>query len=212
VTVLLFLDTETTGTEPVIHEVIEIGAVLGSITFHDDPPGLVSWREFGSLDYKIRPQHIETADPDALRINGYNPDGWTGAAEPRVALQALDNLLARGGERVMLAGHNVQFDYDFMRMCYQKAEMKWPICFGYRRLDTMSLSAPLWLRGLTSNGSASLDAVAACLGIPRPTPHRAYDDAIAARDVALFMMAQHLAAANAVPLPPTPPTRPSISL
>jgi DNA polymerase-3 subunit epsilon len=186
VTVLLFADTETTGKDPMVHEVIEIGAILGTMTFTDE--GGVKWKHLGELALKIRPQHIETADPEALAINGYTETDWEFAVDPQDALQDLDDLLTKAGERVMLAGHNVQFDYNFLKACYQKAEFPWPICFGYRRLDTMSLSAPLWMRGLTPNGSASLDAVCTYLGIRRPTPHRAYDDALAARTVALHMM------------------------
>ena len=53
---LVFVDVETTGLDETRHEIIEIAVIRGSQTYHR----------------KVQPQHIETASPRALEINGFS--------------------------------------------------------------------------------------------------------------------------------------------
>jgi len=61
-----FIDIETTGLNLEKNEVIEIGCVLAT-------PLLEVIEEF---ELKIKPEHIENADPVALKVNHYNEKDW----------------------------------------------------------------------------------------------------------------------------------------
>ena len=64
---LVFIDTETTGLDPSIHELIEIGFVRVKQDWNGEKPTFEIIEEW---DQKIRPEHIKTADPTSLKING----------------------------------------------------------------------------------------------------------------------------------------------
>ncbi len=67
---LVFFDLVTTGLNPLRHEIIEIAAIAAR------PP---HFRSFAEFKIKTLPQHIETADPEALEINQYSKKSWAQA-------------------------------------------------------------------------------------------------------------------------------------
>ena len=106
-TKMVFLDTETTGLKPGkdAAEIIEVALIL-------EKPS-------GEIDYwaaKVRPQHIETAHPKALQINGYTPEKWIEAVEPESIAQPLADLL----HGATLVGHNIQFDCKFLDLLFRE--------------------------------------------------------------------------------------------
>lgn len=166
-----FVDLETTGLDPELHEIIEIGAVRVDPTLGT---------EIGRYHVLVLPEHIETASPKALRVNGYDPERW---AEEGIALDLAIEGLSRWIAGATIAGHNAAtFDVPFLRVAFRKAEVDWPEC-DYHVLDTCALALPLKVGGLTP--SVGLDAVLRVLRLsPRPSPHRALDDADASLRVA----------------------------
>ena len=80
---LAFLDIETTGMDVNKHEIIELGCVL--VKEQDDG----SYKIINEIDIKIQPAHIETAEPEALRVNGYDPAAWFFASSLKDALTEL---------------------------------------------------------------------------------------------------------------------------
>ena len=117
-----FLDTETTGLDPLIHEIIEIA--------------VITQRHDGKVDRfvcRVRPAHIETAHPRALEINGYDPDLWQGAP---VFSEIADELAARLKWGIII-GHNVEFDLSFLRAALQKCGSP---RITFRRMCTQQLA------------------------------------------------------------------------
>ena len=55
---------------------------------------------------KIKPQHIETAHPKALEVNGYNEEDWADALNPVEAAHELAELL----RDTIIIAHNAPFD------------------------------------------------------------------------------------------------------
>lgn len=150
-------DTELTGLDPDIHEIIEIGLVLL------DPVTLDPLERYIT---KVIPEHIETATPQALQINGYNEEDWHDAIPLSVALETYSAITAGG---VFLA-HNMATDWAFMRAGFRKTGV--PDQLDYHRIDLFSTAFAL-LRdcGLTE---FKLVMLARHLGIPEePLPHRA---------------------------------------
>ncbi|MES2931749.1 MAG: 3'-5' exonuclease [Patescibacteria group bacterium] len=150
-------DTELTGLDPDVHEIIEIGLVLlDPVTL--DP----IWR----YDTKVIPEHIETASPEALKINGYSEEEWRDAIPLRDALEAYSTIAADG---VFLA-HNMATDWAFMRAGFKKTGV--PDRLDYHRIDLFSTAFALLHESELTE--FKLLMLARHLGVPEePLPHRA---------------------------------------
>lgn len=163
---LCFIDVETTGLDPYTHELIEVAAIRASWS---------SLRPLRVATRKVQPMRIESADPRALEVNGYAPEGWADAVSLEDALRVLAPLM----EGAALAGHNVGFDVAFLERAYAETGLPLP-AVDYHRLDTSSLS---WLFAAEGE-SLSLAATCRRLGIEQSNAHRALADAWSSLEVA----------------------------
>lgn len=147
------VDTETTGLSSAEgHELVEVATIA-----IDDAALGEGW---SSLVRPGRP-----IPPDASAVHGIT-DAIVADAPPTEGIAA--ELRRRCGERTLVF-HNVAFDLPFLRAMLRQAgvpALRNPI------IDTLGLA-----RGLNGPGSNSLGALAARLGLPRETQHRALGDA-----------------------------------
>jgi DNA polymerase-3 subunit epsilon len=125
--------------------------------------------------FKVRPEHIETADPKALEVNGFRPEDWEDAISQRSAAAHLSAML-RGS---ILVGHGVRLDLNFLDALSQQQGVE--ISTRYA-IDTVTLVEehlrPLGLK------SRSLKNTCTFLGIPpEPDVHRALNGARLAKRV-----------------------------
>lgn len=164
---IVFVDTETTGLDPSIHEVWEIA--------------LIDRRPDG--DYKthlyVRPTHLETADPNALQLNrfyerthdfadatGDTPGPvWMGA-------KTAARRVARITAGAVLIGSNPGFDATFLGrfLRSQKLAPAWhyrPVCVA-----TMAYG---YLHGAAANHNVAVESGA----YADTTEHVAVEDAAA---------------------------------
>lgn len=157
------VDCETTGLDPSKHEIIEIGCVI-----FDDK----TFEILDTVDLKVRPRHISTADPEAIKINGYTPEKWEGA----LRLGAAVHILMEKADDAMFCAHNVSFDYSFIRATGVLDS------FDHHKVDLFSLAwakiphrkMPHW----------SLESICEYLGIKsEPKIHRAINGAMAGYEV-----------------------------
>ena len=169
---LAFIDLETTGLDPERHEILEIG-VIGV-----DPRTL---DECDVLEVRVRPEHIDNADPVALELIGYTPDAWADAIPLREALARIAPLL----DCAILAGHNVGFDRAFLDAAWKRTRVE-PPAMDHHVIDTATLAWPLVASGLID--SLSLSTVCAELGIALEPAHRALTDARRSLAVARRML------------------------
>ena len=154
---LAFIDTETTGLDATRHEIIEIAILVWDG---------VKLRVY---EQRIYPKHIHTADPVALKINGYNPDDWAAAPYFNEQAQTIADLLCG----CTVVGHNVQFDLAFIERQLKACNIAIP---RYRVVDTCTLvHEHLIPIGCPGHG---LDKVRAFLGWVRPDAHTALSDAM----------------------------------
>jgi len=103
------LDTETTGTWPGKHELLEIGVVI----CNPEPPfGIVD-----SFEVKIKPERMEDAEPAALAVNRYNDMEWENAVPEK---QAIEEFVYKV-KGASLWGWNMGFDRAFLEQAMNRA-------------------------------------------------------------------------------------------
>lgn len=97
---LCFCDIETTGTEPGVHEVTEIA---------------FKHEKLGAWSTQIMPQHMDRAQPDALRISRFNTADWVGAPKFTQVAPKITEFVADA----TLVGHNFMgFDVPILKGNY----------------------------------------------------------------------------------------------
>ena len=155
-----FVDIETTGLNPHVAEIIEIGVVVYNIK-----TGTVEER-----NVKVRPLHIERAEPKALEVNGYREQDWKDAVTLEEALNEIGGIC----EGATFLAYNATFDWSFLEKAYQDTGVAIP--FHYHRLCIMSMA---WAKVPRSKVQGySLKTICAYLGIaPEPKIHRALNGA-----------------------------------
>lgn len=150
------IDTETTHLDPDIGEIIEVSLMTSDGTW---------------LDLRVKPQHIETASPKALEVNGYTPGAWERAEPPSEVVSRLTHLLAGR----VIVGHNPHFDMRHLRVFYQRLGLEDTFhTFDRRLIDTTTLAYE-WLvpHGLEST---SLQNICKFLQIDNAGAHTAFRD------------------------------------
>ena len=181
---LAFVDLETTGLSPLRHEIIEIAAIVV------DGSGFDVVKSFES---KIFPEHIENAEKEALKINGFSPKAWGKAPSQKAVLQEFANL-APGG---VVVGWNVSFDWAFLEASFERLGIIHK--FDYHQIDAMSVAyAKLFKLGEFTG--LSLRKVAPIFGIdlPENETHSAAKDVKATLDVFRKVMGQEVIQQNLI--------------
>jgi len=125
---LAFIDVETTGLKILKHEVLEIGCMI--VMVQDD--GSFTVKE--EFEIKIKPERLEDADPEALRINGYNEAGWMFAHSKQEAMQ----VLAQKTDGAVMVAHNIGFDYSFIQKTFEECGIENKMF--YAGIDTLTLA------------------------------------------------------------------------
>lgn len=169
---LLFLDTETTGLTPDLHEIIEIACVL------TDPTGE---KTLSVYEAKLMPQHIERAEARALEVNGYSKDTWEATATPADKVAADIQRIATDA---VLVGQNISFDIDFVTRFLIKNYHR--PTWHYHKVDTATLAWPLYKAKLIEG--LSLNALCEFFERDRPKVHRALEDVHLCRMIYLDLM------------------------
>jgi DNA polymerase-3 subunit alpha (Gram-positive type) len=146
-------DLETTGLRPSIDKILEIGAVKVE-------DGVVTETYETFIDHGI-------AIPERITdLTGITEEMVAGSPSVR---EAVEGFLAFARDAVLL-GHNVQFDYRFMK----RAVLNLGGSFERKGLDTLTISRQC----LPQLPAKSLDQMALHYGIPQEHHHRALDDAL----------------------------------
>lgn len=146
---LLFLDTETTGLDPALHEIWEVA---------------VAYEEGEIISYRL-PHSLATADPKALELNGY----WGRANQPGMT-DAYDLELKQLLTGATIVGSNPAFDTAFLRA-------RWGAAPWHHRLVAVESMAFAVFRYDKPKGLADLSADLRNRGHEIPAPdHTAAGD------------------------------------
>lgn len=168
---LLFLDTETTGTDPKKHAVIEIAAQL-----HKD----------GTKVAEVNEQFFDKRSPvslQALKYNNTRVEGLYAKKDESIGFMTfVDWVLSLKMDSLpIIVGHNVSFDVKFLHALFDKYGIDQVTeVLGYKTLDTCVIAQYLIMAGkLTTEGNkTTLAAIAKALNIDvtKYTLHCAKDD------------------------------------
>lgn len=109
--ILTVIDTETTGLDSSRHEIIDI-ALISYVISEDGQRFVVK-----KFDSKIKPQHIETASPIALKINHYKEEDYAQAPAHREVMPIVRKQIETSD---LLIGQNLIFDLDFINTACKK--------------------------------------------------------------------------------------------
>ena len=155
-----FIDIETTGLNVLENEIIEIGCVLTT-------PQLEVIEEF---ELKIKPEHIENADPISLKISHYDPKNWELA---HTLSEAMEILSTKVKDHIMV-GQNIAFDSGFLEYAFLKTQKSNPM--HYHKLDTISIA---WAKLFKNSDLKHFSLREMCLrfGIKNENAHTALADA-----------------------------------
>jgi DNA polymerase-3 subunit alpha (Gram-positive type) len=167
---LAFVDIETTGLNPFKHEIIEIGCLITKQNERNE------WVVVEEFECKVKPEHIETAEAEALRITGYDESAWMFAHSLEEALK----MLSQKCEGCVLVGQNISFDYSFLSYAFGSKNIK--DTFFYAKLDTLSL-AYMRFRKDDSITNFTLRELCERLGIKNEKAHTALADVRATFEV-----------------------------
>lgn len=127
---LAFVDIETTGFEPGKHEMIEIGIVVVKQIGDEGK----KFEVLEEVELKIKPERIEDADPQALKVNGYDPSQWIFANTLKEAM----TIFSAKTENAIFVAHNLTFDYSFIDHAFKKTEVENKMF--YPKIDTISVA------------------------------------------------------------------------
>ena len=157
---LAFIDIETTGLNVLMHEIIEIGCIITT-------PDLGVIEEF---ELKIKPEHIDNADPVSLKVSHYDESEWIFAYSLAEAMKIFSAKVAGN----IMVGQNVAFDSSFLDYAFAKTKIENKM--HYHKLDTISIA---WakLHRDPSLEHFSLREMCIRFGIKNERAHTALSDA-----------------------------------
>ncbi len=123
-----FVDIETTGLDPDIHEIISIGCIIGEWQSE------TTIKVVEKFEIKIKPEFIERAHERSLRVNKYTKESWGDAISLKKAMEQF----AKKTEGAIMVSHNVSFDAGFLEKAFKTTDI--PPSMHYHKLDTISLA------------------------------------------------------------------------
>jgi len=140
---ILFLDLETTGLNPEIHNVLEIAGVWFDIHEHTIEP---------AFHFFVKERLKMHCDPIAMEINkidlNFVREHGLYSKDAIIKMrQAFDEKLGPNHGRVVLGGHNVKFDISFMMKLYEAAGEQYEQDFDYHCFSTDTLMMFLMMKG-----------------------------------------------------------------
>lgn len=148
----VFVDTETGGTNPQKHSLLSIGIVVW-----DKEQSIISQKEFFVKSKK----YVITRE--AQGINKFNLINHNEIAQdPKIVINDLIAYLKDffpENTGFPLAGHNIQFDINFLKEFFKQNGRAFNSYFSHRSIDTYSIIKVLSLSGIINKSlNSSTDA------------------------------------------------------
>jgi len=162
------IDIETSGLDVERCEILDLAIVPLTSDFHIS--------ELPEFTARIRAEHRENAEEQALRINGLNPSD--GDDRSKVFNNLVQWLRDNGIGRIVPVAHNLEFDLRFLRKTFPELSR----LFDHHGRDSMRLAIAVNDIVRRESGedrfqSVSLRALKEALNISGEVSHNAFEDA-----------------------------------
>jgi len=172
---LLFVDLEATGLELERHQIIEIGSLLVDSNSYEIKDKYYA---------KVKPEHLENADQEALDMGIYIEEEWKSAIDISTALKEFADFAGNS----MPAGWKVDFDFNMLEAAYRRHNVHYQ--FDYHLLDVCSL-AYIYFKKKDKPEKLSLGRVCKQLDIDKHEQHGAMVDIEATYKVFKKLIAEY---------------------
>ena len=177
---LLFLDTETTGLDPVKNGIHQVSGII-------EIDGVVK----DEFDFKFKPiEKIEMVNADSLKVSGLTIEDLR--ARTMTSAEAYKQLLSifqkhvdryNKADKFHMVGQNTKFDYDFIMEWFRKHGNQYGYAYiFYHLIDIISTTAIFKCAGKISVQDMKLATVASFFGIPL-VAHDAAQDIRVTREI-----------------------------
>ncbi|MEN8249381.1 MAG: 3'-5' exonuclease [Bacteroidota bacterium] len=168
---LLFIDTETGGLDPNKHSLLSLAMVV--------------WEDMeiiASQELLINDGVLSVTE-EALSINKIDIEKhMQSAILPSLAIEKILLFISKHfpqQRKITLAGHNVQFDVNFLKVFFSQNNENFNKFFSHRIIDTSSILYYLYLAGQLKHKAISSDEAFDLFEIKVEGRHTALGDAIA---------------------------------
>jgi len=177
----LYLDTETTGLNPVINDIIELGAIIE-----------VKGERKEEFKAVCRPFNMKSISRKALETNQHTMDMIETYPDPKEVFKKFILFLGKYfngkdfNNRYVLVGQNVDFDKRFLKAFFHKCgydEYAFNKVIHYQSIDLLGLSFLLRAKGLIPNGKLKLEVMTKLYGIKQAKEHDALEDIRSTYDI-----------------------------
>ena len=169
---IIFIDTETGGTDPDKHSLFSVG--------------LVAWnREKGIIDSCeiFIKSETYTYTVEAQKINKFQKEQHEkNAVSHKDAVAAIRSFCIKNTKKtkeIQVAGHNIQFDIAFLRKLFDEENRNISRLFSHRMIDTVSILRFLVDAGIIEMGTINSANAFRSFHIVVDGRHSALGDAIA---------------------------------
>lgn len=169
---IIFVDTETGGTNPERHSLLSVGLVAWNYN-----EGVIATKE---IFIKHKSYSITR---EAQHINKFNQAKHNElAVTPKTAVDEIKSFAITCSKKekdIQLAGHNIQFDVAFLKRLFGDQHRSFSKVFSHRMIDTYSI-----LRFLDDAGKIRIQQLSSSsafhyYGIKAKKRHSALGDALA---------------------------------
>src|SRR3990167_1907927 len=176
---ILYLDTETTGTDVRENDVIQFAGIIE-----------IGGKIKETFDFKIRPFNLEKIDDSALSLHGFTLEGIKVFPEPKDIYSRVLDLFGKyvdkydPDDKFYPAGYNVGFDLDFLQQFFFKCNDKFGLGTwqNWKKIDPLPILHFMDSQGLISLANYKLSTVCSHFGISHKA-HNALSDIQATKEV-----------------------------
>lgn len=187
-------DTETTGLDPEVQDVIEISLCRFSMDSPEDRD---------QRTWFLKAVNPMTIQEEALKINGHKREdiihftkaGKEKYLEPVDVVLDIENWIMEDDVSVMdrmLVGQNIDFDIKFLKELWKRVEAKdtfpWDVGRGKRSLDTQGICNFIDLCTGRRRRYTNLGTLVKAFGVKKRKAHRAEDDVAMTTDLLVKML------------------------
>lgn len=185
---LIHIDTETTGTNPTRHAVIQLAGVIEMIR----EPGRGEGEVVEEFDIHMAPHAEAEIDPGALEVCGVTVDEIRAYQSPASGLSEFKRVLGRyvdkfnKRDKFFFCAYNGNFDFNMIHALFQRGGDSY--CgswFWYPPMDVAVLAGKHFMDRRASLPNFKLSTVAGALGLltGREKLHYALEDVLLSRAV-----------------------------